>query len=168
MIIVSSANMLHVYCKLFNSILCLTHYPQTWKRGILTNLFKTGDPSQTDNYRGRMINSCIGKVFNTIINNRLVKFLCDNNKICKEQIGFKKNARTSDHLFVMNVLLQKYQSTRKNYTCVSSTSRKRMIVYGGEHWCLKYSKLVSGAICLNSLKICTREGGGGGVYLASK
>ena len=55
-----------------------------------------------------MINSCLGKVFNTIINNRLVKCLCDNNKICNEQIGFKKKAWTSDHLFVMNVLLQKY------------------------------------------------------------
>ena len=65
-----------------------------------------------------MINSCLGKVFNTIINNRLVKFLCDKNKICSEQIGFKKKARTSDHLFVMNVLLQKYTKCKKKlYLC---------------------------------------------------
>ena len=59
MIIASSAYMLQVYHKLSNSILCLTHYPQTWKRGILTNLFKTGDPTQTDNSSVSQIPVCI-------------------------------------------------------------------------------------------------------------
>ena len=84
----------------------------------MVNLFKTGDPYDTDNYRGLTINSCLGKVFNNIINNRLNKFLVDNNKITKEQIGFKKKARTSDHIFVMNVLLQKYTKLKKKlYLC---------------------------------------------------
>jgi len=117
--IIASGNLLsQTYSKLFNSILCLSYYPKAWKIGVLTNLFKTGDPSQTDNYRGLMINSCLAKVFNTIINSRVTKFLCDNKKICYEQIGFKRKARTSDHLFVINVLLQKYtKSKQKLYLC---------------------------------------------------
>jgi hypothetical protein len=31
-----------------------------------------------ENYRGIAINSCIGKLFNTVLNNRLDKYLIDN------------------------------------------------------------------------------------------
>ena len=118
MIISSTQVLLPVYQKLFNSILIGAYYPEVWKKGIVVNLFKTGDPYDTYNYRGLTINSCLGKVFNNIINNRLNKFLVDNNKITKEQIGFKKKARTSDHIFVMNVLLQKYTKLKKKlYLC---------------------------------------------------
>ena len=75
MIISSTQVLLPVYQKLFNSILIGAYYPELWKKGIVVNLFKTGDPYDTDNYRGLTINSCLGKVFNNIINNRLNKFV---------------------------------------------------------------------------------------------
>ena len=118
MIVSSTDTMLKVYQKLFNAILNLTHYPHMWKRGIVVNLYKAGDPFDTENYRGLTINSCLAKVFNTIINNRIDKFLHENCKINKAQIGFKKKARTSDHIFVLNTLLQKYNKRgKKIYAC---------------------------------------------------
>ena len=86
--------------RLFNSILWNSHYPKEWKIGIIVNLFKSGDSYDPNNYRGLTINSCLGKLFNTILNNRLVKFLDSGNIICDNQIGFKKKARTSDHIFI--------------------------------------------------------------------
>jgi hypothetical protein len=62
-----------------------------------------------ENYPGIAINSCtcIGKLFNTVLNNRLDKHLIDNNLINKCQIGFSKKARTSDHIFVLKTLIDK-------------------------------------------------------------
>jgi hypothetical protein len=53
--------------------------------------------SNPNNYRGITINSCLSKVFNSILNNRLVEFLNVNSIMKDEQIGFLKVARTADH-----------------------------------------------------------------------
>ena len=43
-----------------------------------------------------------------ILNARLDKYLDKNNIIDVSQIGFKKNACTSDHMFVLKTLIDKY------------------------------------------------------------
>jgi hypothetical protein len=45
---------------------------------------------------------------NTILNTRLDKFLAENNVIHESQIGFPKKLHTSDHLFVLECLVDKY------------------------------------------------------------
>ena len=98
----------------------------------MVNLFKSGDPYDTGNYRGLVINLCLGKLFNTVINNRLDRiFLSDGNKICKEHIGLKKRARTSDHIFVMNALLQKYSKAKKKlYMCLLILRKLKILENG--------------------------------------
>ena len=82
--------MAKVFRKIFNVSLCKQYYPTCWKTGMIVNLFKTGDVTNTDNYRGLTINSCLAKLFNTVLNNRLVHFLEKNKLICDNQIGFEK------------------------------------------------------------------------------
>ena len=94
--------------KLFNLILSSGIYPSSWVTGYITPIFKTGDSSQPDNYRGITITSNVGKLFNLILNSRLDKYLEENNLIDKSQIGFTKNARTQDHMFVLKTLIDKY------------------------------------------------------------
>ena len=65
----------------------------------------TDDPS---NYRSITIGSALGKLFAKILNIRLENFLSKRNIICKEQIGFCKKKRTSDHMFVLKTLIEKY------------------------------------------------------------
>lgn len=60
--------------KLFNLIFSSGHYPTTWAKGYISPIFKTGDSSDPDNYRGITITSNIGKLFNTILNSRLDKY----------------------------------------------------------------------------------------------
>ena len=76
--------------------------------GYISPIFKTGDSSNPENYRGITITSNIGKV----LNNRLDKFLEENQIIEKVQIGFTKNARTSDHMFVLESLIDKYTNMK--------------------------------------------------------
>ena len=103
---------------LFNAMLCNKYYPKDWKIGIIVNLYKSGDILNTDNYRGLTINSCLAKIFNTIMNNRLMSYLDKHSIISDKQIGFKKKARTSDHIFVINTLFRKLSKMKKNiYLC---------------------------------------------------
>jgi hypothetical protein len=65
-----------------------------------------------NNYRGITITGRIGKVFNRVLSLRLDKFLQDHNIIHESQIGFTKKARTADHMFVINCLINKYCSSK--------------------------------------------------------
>jgi hypothetical protein len=53
------------------------------------------------------------------LNNRLDKFLIDHGIIHESQIGFSKKSRTSNHLFVLKCLIDKYINTesKRLYTC---------------------------------------------------
>ena len=60
--------------KLFNLIFSSGHYPSAWAKGYISPIFKTGDSSNPDNYRGITITSNIGKLFNIILNVRFFFF----------------------------------------------------------------------------------------------
>ena len=110
--------MIKLLRNIFNACLCNQYYPKCWKTGIIVNLFKSGDVNNTDNYRGLTINSCLAKLFNTILNNRLLIYLEKNKVICDNQIGFMKKARTSDHIFIINTIFRKFcKSNKKLYLC---------------------------------------------------
>jgi hypothetical protein len=108
-----------LFQKLFNFICSNSLYPVQWSSTYISPIYKSGDSSMPENYRGIEINSCIGKLFNTVLNNRLDKYLIDNNFINKCQIGFSKKARTSDHILVLKTLIDKYINRKggKQFAC---------------------------------------------------
>jgi hypothetical protein len=77
--------------KLFNLVMNSQYYPQEWSKGRIVSIHKKGDTSNPSNYRGLTISSCVGKLFNCILNNRLCTYLDHNNILCEEQSGFRKN-----------------------------------------------------------------------------
>ena len=97
-----------MFKKIFNSSLSLGIYPEAWAEGYITPFYKTNDISDQSNYRGLTITSSIGKLFNRVLNARLDKFLIKYNVIDKCQIGFRKKARTSDHMFVLKTIIDEY------------------------------------------------------------
>ena len=99
--------------KLFNLILISGKYPSSWAVGRIVPIHKKGDRSLPSNYRGITISSCLGKMFNAILNSRLYKFINENNLMRNEQIGFKKFHRTTDHLFILRNLISLYRKKRK-------------------------------------------------------
>ena len=104
--------------KLFNSILVSGFYPEHWSTGYLSPIFKAGDKTKPENYRGIAITGCLGKLLNSIFNNRLEKFLEKNNIISQFQIGFSKKCRTTDHMFVLKSAIDKHiGKSQKLYTC---------------------------------------------------
>lgn len=108
--------------KLFNACLSGGQYPTHWSDGYITPLHKSDDPCDPSNYRGISIMSAVGKVFNTILNNRLDNFLFENCIINECQIGFTKEARTADYMFILKTLIDKYcsKAVGKLYACCSA------------------------------------------------
>ena len=81
-------------------------------------IHKKGSIHDPNNYRGITVSSALGKLFNTILNNRLTQFLNENGAMCENQIGFKKKCRTSDHMFVLKNIMDLYKKNKKElYIC---------------------------------------------------
>lgn len=102
-----------------NNILRSKKYPECWRNGIIFNIFKSGDYYNPNNYRGITLNSVIGKLFGLILKDRLENFAEKNKIIDKKQIGFKKKARTTDHMFIIDTLYKKYvkHQNKSLYLC---------------------------------------------------
>jgi len=94
--------------KIFNACLTYDRYPESWSVGYITPIHKGNDASNPNNYRGITITNTLGKLFNKIIDIRLDKFLEKHKIIHDCQIGFTKKARTSDHMFILKTIIDKY------------------------------------------------------------
>ena len=110
--------------KMFNVILSSGKYPDQWKTGYIKPLHKGDSPNDPSNYRGISIMPCLSKIFNSILNNRLQNFFDSNKTINQSQIGFQPKARTSDHMFILRTLIEKYLSNgSKLYACFVDYSK---------------------------------------------
>ena len=66
-----------------------------------------------NNYRDTCISSALLKIICTLLNKRIETFCTNGNIIDKNQIGFKKNHRTSDHLLTLKTVIKKYVTIGK-------------------------------------------------------
>jgi hypothetical protein len=94
-------------------------YPSQWSKGYIHPIHKSGEQDNPSNYRGIVINSCIGKLFTKILNSRLNEFLAKRNVIPIEQIGFTKKKRTVDHMFILRSLVEQHtkKGSKPLYAC---------------------------------------------------
>ena len=114
----SSDSLIKMITKLFSLVFETGIIPTEWTIGIIRPIYKKkGSINDPDNYRGITLLSCIGKLFTSIINERLNKYLNDNNLIGEEQAGFRENYSTTDHIFVLHSILDLYLSQNKRIYC---------------------------------------------------
>ena len=110
--------------RLFNTVLSSGIYPDTWCTGTVIPIYKSGDKENPSNYRGITVNNCLGKLFNTIINKRIVTYLETNKLLSDTQIGFRPGRRTTDHIFLLKTIIDKYKHQKKHvYACYVDLSR---------------------------------------------
>ena len=98
-----------VYHKLCNLILQSGIYPDAWGEGSITPIFKSGTRSDPNNYSGICVSGCIGKVFCSIINQRLLSYIQESNILHKPQVSLLPHQRTSDHIFTLRCIRDKSQ-----------------------------------------------------------
>ena len=103
--------------RLFNIIFKSGIDSDDWCMGYITPIYKSGDPKDPGNYRGITLLSCLGKLFTSVINNRLTAFVKQNNIVGPEQAGFKKDHSTIDHIFTLKMLIDLYLFKKKRIYC---------------------------------------------------
>ena len=154
----------NVLCDLFNVVLKEGTYPSHWKDGINVPIFKNGDPSNPNNYRGITLSSSMGKLFCLIINRRLENYLEENNLLINEQAGFRKSSRSTDHIFILKKIVDCAISKRNGrlYGCFVDFNKAFDNIWH-DALLLKLTKMGITGSCLNIIadmytdsKVCTR------------
>ena len=103
---------------LFNMCLNTGVYPDKWCSGHIIPLHKSGTRTDVNNYRPITISSCFGKLLNSILNDRIVSYLDNNNLMSNVQIGFLKGHRPSDHVLLLKGMVDLYKEKGKHiYAC---------------------------------------------------
>ena len=66
--------MKHVYFKLFNIIFDSGLVPEVWTTGIINPIYiNKGDKTKPENYRPITLLSCLGKLFTSVLNNKICR-----------------------------------------------------------------------------------------------
>ena len=105
--------------KLFNSILQSGDIIPEWLMGMIVAIHKDGPKLDTGNYRGITLMSCLGKLFLSILNARMMEFVLGNNILSKSALGFVPGNRTSDAHIIINNLVNKicHKEGSKIFSC---------------------------------------------------
>ena len=111
----SLPHLLPTYHKLFNLIFDKGIIPESWLIGNILPIYKNnGEVHNPENYRPITLLSCLGKLFTTIINNRLNKFAEEHNVLGDTQAGFRKGFST---VFIINSLIEIFKSSHRKLYC---------------------------------------------------
>ena len=96
-----------------------------WLHSLVSAIHKKGAKEDPDNYRGISLMSCLGKLFLTVINNRLTEFCQSKGLISPSELGFVQGNRTSDPHIILNNLIRKYchKQNKRIYGCFVDFSK---------------------------------------------
>ena len=74
--------------KIFSISILTGSLPKVWNSGIIAPIFKKGDPSDPNNYRPVTITCVSCRILESIINERILKYILANRLITSFQYGF--------------------------------------------------------------------------------
>ena len=101
--------------RLFNRLLVGERMPEEWRKSVLIPIYKNkGDVPCCGNYRGIKLMSHTINVWERIIEARLR----DSVEISKPQYGFMSGKGTTDAMFALRMLMEKYREGQRELHCV--------------------------------------------------
>ena len=109
----SSPEMQGAVLKLFNTLLQSGCFSDIWCKGLISPIHKSGDRSDPNNYRGICVSSCLGKLFCSILNKRMLDFFEEHSILSKSQIGFLPKHHTTNHVYTLHRLINKHVHQKK-------------------------------------------------------
>lgn len=98
---------------LFNKLLQISYFPHKWKEAIVVFFYKQNKPSALpSSYRPICLLQSISKIFERIINNRILFHLNQNFKLAAQQFGFIEGKSTT---LCINSLLQEINKRNNKF-----------------------------------------------------
>ncbi|KAK2897556.1 hypothetical protein Q8A73_013936 [Channa argus] len=100
---------------LFNKILESERMSEDWRKSVLVPIFKNkGDVQSCGNYRGIKLMSHTMKLWERVVEARLRAEV----NICEQQYGFMPRKSTTDAVFALRTLMEKYREGHRELHCV--------------------------------------------------
>jgi len=103
----------HELTSIYNKMLRSHTMPPQWKDGEVSMLYKEKETDKCTNYRGLTLLCTMGKVFERVLLRRLTAHLDENKLLHENQIGFRADRCTQDHVFALQ------QSVEANPNCLA-------------------------------------------------
>ena len=101
--------------RLFNGILEGERMPDEWRKSVIVPIFKNkGDVQSCSNYRGIKLLSHAMKICERVVDARLRREV----RISDEQFGFMPGRSTTEAIFALRMLMEKYREGQKELHCV--------------------------------------------------
>ena len=105
-IIKSSCDILSpLLLRLLNVVFLSDYYPTQWSEGLITPIHKKAGLEDANFYRGITLINVLSKTYSHLLNNRLLKWAADNDKLSNCQFGFQKIKSTINCIFIFHALV---------------------------------------------------------------
>ena len=118
---------------LFKMLFRTGFVPQSWKEAIVVPVLKPGKQDHKDeaaSYRPISLTSCLSKVFERIVNNRLSWFLESKRLLPNAQSGFRSGRSTTDNLVHLEQRIKSgFNSKRNTYAVFLDISKAYDVVW---------------------------------------
>jgi hypothetical protein len=92
-------------------------FPEALSTGVVHALFKRGNASEFDNYKGITVGPILAKLFAMILDKKLSKRAKQHGLRAKGQIGFRKDYHTTDQLFMLRTLIKQNKAKKNPLYC---------------------------------------------------
>uniref|UniRef100_A0A3P9PFS3 Reverse transcriptase domain-containing protein n=1 Tax=Poecilia reticulata TaxID=8081 RepID=A0A3P9PFS3_POERE len=108
-----------IILKLYNNVWEEGILPDKWKEAIIIPICKPGkDPNSAESYRPTALTSCLGKIMEKMVNNRLIYFLESKEKIETYQFGFRKGRSTIDPALCLEHEIRRAQINKESVMAI--------------------------------------------------
>ncbi|XP_053403102.1 uncharacterized protein LOC128558242 [Mercenaria mercenaria] len=143
--------------KLFNSILDAGEFPKQWTQGVIVPILKKPPCNDTNNYRGITLTSCFGKIFTSILNERIQQWCVESDRLTDAQFGFRADHSTTDAIFVLQSLINmKINKRDKMYAAFIDYQKAYDKIYRNGLWYKLIKEGINGKI-LNVMRAMYTE-----------
>ena len=100
---------------LFNTVWSLEQWPDRWSLGLIHPIYKrSGDVTDLDNHRPITLLSCVSKLFEIVLNNRLTQWAERKKLLSDEQCGFRSKRGCADQLFILQEIWTSRREQKKS------------------------------------------------------
>lgn len=110
---------------LFNQLFNNAHFPTAWKKAIIFPLLKPGkDPTKIESYRPISLLSCLSKLYESFLHEKILEHCNDNDLIPDEQFGFRPFHSTNHALLNLLHDVSTSLNDRSPTICVAIDNEK--------------------------------------------
>jgi len=82
-------------------------FPEEWREGIIMPIYKKGDPTKIENYRGISLLNSAYKIYAGIITERLKEEAEREKALQETQAGFRKRRGTMDNVYILQHVIKR-------------------------------------------------------------